>query len=127
MQQWLQRKEPACPQRPVLTLNNAKGQKLHIIDPGVYTKHELVWLQQRHDSKSSSDKVEIARQETYAPRDPRTSALDGLLRRICEWKLRNPNFRTPEFLNGDMRRVAEELRRHKEVWEPEPEERERAT
>ena len=121
------RKEPACPQRPVLTLNNAHGEKLHIVDPGVYTKDELVWLQQGHNSKEPSDKVEIVHQETYAPSDPRTAALDGLLRQICKSKLRNPNFETPEFFNEDMRRVAEELRKHKEVWEPEPQQQARET
>ena len=113
-------KKPACPQTPVLTLNNGHGQKLYIEDPGVYTLQELVWIQLRHNSRHPSDKLEIIRQTTYAPKDPRTAVLDGLLRRMCEWKLENLDFETPEFFNEDMRRVAEELRKQKEIWEPEP-------
>ena len=112
-------KEPACPQRRILTLNNANGQKLHIVDPDVFTVQELVWLQLRHNNKDPSDKLEVIRQVTHAPKDPRTTAaLDGLLRRMCEWKLRNLKFETPEFLNEDFRQVADELRKHKEIWEP---------
>ena len=39
----------------------------------------------------------------------------------------NPDFETPKFLKEDMRRVAEELRKQKEVWEPEPKGQERET